>query len=162
MQKTLIATRHPIKLQKIMLCRTATWNDLQFLRSIIVLKYQRPGETFRTCGSILQGITAKGQEAGRTTNQQSIDHVRLGVHKIASKNIQRGRRCGNSAESQKLKNARDYLGSAKKQHIGTIVERDLEDGKYQMRMHEQGYTQSDMEVFDTIANDNRNYVASHP
>ena len=43
----------------------------------------------------------------------------------------------------KLKTARDYL-----------------DEPYQMRMHEPGYTQSDMEEPDRTANENGNYVVS--
>ena len=35
--------------------------------------------------------------------------------------------------------------SAEKHNYGTIVERYLEDEQYQMRMHAQRYTQSDME-----------------
>ena len=36
---------------------------------------------------------------------------------------------------RQLKKTRDYLGSAGKMSSGTIVERDLEDEKYQLRMH---------------------------
>ena len=71
-----------------------------------------------------------------------------------------GRRHGNSAESQKNKKAIDCLDSALKHNCATILERHLEDEEYQMRMHEQGYTQSDMEEFERIAIDKRDYVAS--
>ena len=47
-----------------------------------------------------------------------------------------------------------------KHNYGKIVERYLEDEQYQMLMHEQGYTQSDMEEFDRTATDDRNYVAT--
>ena len=42
------------------------------------------------------------------------------------------------------------------------MERYLEDEQYQMRTHEQGYTQSDMEEFDRTANEKKKriYVAS--
>ena len=45
---------------------------------------------------------------------------------------------------------RDYLESAEKHKCGTIVERSLEDEQHQMRMHEQKYTQSDIEEFDRM------------
>ena len=67
----------------------------------------------------------------------------LGVHRVALNNIQRDRRYGNSAESQKLKKARDFCTNI---DFGTIVERYFEDETYQMRMQAQGYSQSDMEV----------------
>ena len=111
-------------------------------------KYQRPGDTFCICGSVLQGITA---EVKKQAEQRIIGRFVVyvpGVHKLALKKIQRGRPYGNSAGSQKLKRARDYLGSARKLNYGTIVERYFEDEKYQMRLHERGYTQSDMEEFD--------------
>ena len=66
-----------------------------------------------------------------------------GVHNFALKQIQRSRCHGNSAESQKLKKARFYVGSTKKLNDRTIVERYFEDEKYQMGMHEQGYSHSD-------------------
>ena len=47
-----------------------------------------------------------------------------------------------------------------KHNYGKIVERYQEDEQYQMLMHEQGYTQSDMEEFDRTATDDRNYVAT--
>ena len=59
-----------------------------------------------------------------------------------------------------IKKTRDYLESAKKHNYGTIVERYMEDGQYQMHMHEQGYTQSDMEEFDRVAHENRFHVTS--
>ena len=69
----------------------------------------------------------------------------LGVHKFALRNMERSRRYGNSAVSQTHKKAIDFLGSATKQNYGTIVELHLEDEQCQMRMHEQGHTESDME-----------------
>ena len=38
------------------------------------------------------------------------------------------------------------------------MERNFEDEQYQMRMHEQGYTQSDMEEFDGLAMEKKNFV----
>ena len=76
-------------------------------------KYRRPGETFCSCGSILQGITAEvTKQARQRINDRFIMCV-PGVHKWAWKNIQRGRPYGNSATSRTLKKARDYLGSAR-------------------------------------------------
>ena len=43
---------------------------------------------------------------------------------------------------------------------GTVVVRLLEDEKYQMRMREQGCTQSDMEEFDNTAKEKWMFVAS--
>ena len=48
----------------------------------------------------------------------------------------------------------------RKHNCGTIVVRYLEDEQYQKRKHEQGYTQSDMEEFDRITNEERIYVVS--
>ena len=73
-----------------------------------------------------------------------------GIHNLALKNTQRGGRHRNSAET-KLNKARACFGSAEKQNHGTIVERYLEDKQYQERMHEQGYTQTDIEEFDRVA-----------
>ena len=56
-------------------------------------------------------------------------------------------------QSQKLKKARDYSGSAKKLKYGMNVERCFEGEKCQMRMHEQGYSQSDIEEFGRMANE---------
>ena len=47
-----------------------------------------------------------------------------------------------------------------KHNYGKIVGRYLEDEQHQMLMHEQGYTQTDMEEFDRIAHDSREYVAT--
>ena len=70
------------------------------------------------------------------------------MEELALKNIPKGRRYGISAESQKLKKTRAYWDSARNLNDGTIVERHLEDDQYQTRMHEQGYSYSDMEEFD--------------
>ena len=48
---------------------------------------------------------------------------------------------------KKLRRAKDQLNSSKKHSYGTIVERNFEDEPCQMRMHEQGNTQSDMVIF---------------
>ena len=89
-----------------------------------------------------------GPVHGRTTDQQSIHHVLPGVYNLALQNIQKGSTLSKLCRIIKIKKARSYLGSAKKEKYGTIVE----DENYQLRMHEQGYTQSDMEEFDRIAN----------
>ena len=51
------------------------------------------------------------------------------------------------------------MDSAKKHKCGTIVERHLEVEQYQLGLHEQGCTHSDMEEFDSIAMERKNYVA---
>ena len=43
-----------------------------------------------------------------------------------------------------------------KHNCGTMVERYLTDEQYQKRMHEQGYTQADMEQFDRTALERKN------
>ena len=57
--------------------------------------------------------------------------------------------------TQQLQRARDHLDSRKKHNCGTIVVRYFEDEKYKMRMHEQGYAQSDMVEFDRRANEKK-------
>ena len=94
------------------------------------------------------------KQAEQRINSQFIMYVH-GIHDLALKNTQRGRRDGNSAESEKHKKVRNCLGSAKKQNYGTIVEGCLVDEQYQKHMHEQRHTQSDMEKFDRTANENR-------
>ena len=86
---------------------------------------------------MLQGITEEDKQQAEQTKQKTI-HLSI-----------RGRRCGNATESQQLKKARDYLGSAKEHSYGPIVDRYLEDEQYQMRTHKQGYMQSDMEESDS-------------
>ena len=111
-------------------------------------RYSRPVETCCGCGRMLQGLTKEvKKQAEQRISSRFIMYV-LGIHKSALKNIQGSRRCGNSAESQKHTRARDNLNSAKKHTCGTIVERYFTDEQYQKRMHEQGYTQTDMEYFD--------------
>ena len=68
------------------------------------------------------------------------------IHDAALKNTQRDRRYGKSAESQKLKRARDYFDSVQKHHCGTIVERHFHDEQYHMRKHDQGFTRTDTVV----------------
>ena len=62
-------------------------------------------------------------------------------------------------ESRKLRKVGDYLDSEQRHNYVTIVDRYFEDVQYQMLMHEQGHTQSDMEAFDRIAHARRIYVA---
>ena len=58
------------------------WNDMKFckiedrVRCQTCFKYQRPGETFCTCGSNSTRHYRGSYEAGWATNQQSIHHVR--------------------------------------------------------------------------------------
>ena len=59
-----------------------------------------------------------------------------------------------------MKNTEDYVNFARKHNCGTIVERYLEDKQYQLRMHEQGQTRSEMEEFiDRTANAKHDHVA---
>ena len=112
----------------------------------ICFKYQRQGETFCSCGSIPQGITEEvKKQAEQRINSRLIMYV-PGIHTLALNNTQSDRRYGNSADSQKLKKARAYLNSAKKDNYGTIVERYLEDAQCQLRRFEQEHSQSDMEI----------------
>ena len=102
-----------------------------------------------------------GQEASRATNQQSTHDVRHWNSQVSTVESSKGSTLWKLCRIAKtLKQARDYFDSAKEHNYGIIVERFLEDEQYQMRMHEQGYTQFDMEDFDRMANEERNYVAS--
>ena len=58
------------------------------------------------------------------------------------------------------KRATDNIDSAQKHRCGTIVERYLADERYQKRMHAQGYTQTDIDEFDGIALERKNYAAT--
>ena len=71
-------------------------------------------------------------------------YVVPGIDDLGLKNIQKGRRDGKSEDLQQLKRTKDYLDSAHKHACGTVVERCLTDEQYQKRIHEQGYTQTDM------------------
>ena len=104
------------------------------------------------------------------------------IQKLALKNAQRVDVMETLQNHKTIKMTRDYLESAKKHNYGTIVERYLEDEQYQsactnmvlhgytlsrfedwqyqMHMHEQGYTQSDMEEFDRVAHENSFHVTS--
>ena len=68
-----------------------------------------------------------------------------GIHKLALKNTQKVSTLWKICRTKKLKRARDFLNSEQKLNCGTTVDRYLEDETYQMRMHEQGYMQPDME-----------------
>ena len=95
-------------------------------------------ETLCICGRMLLGIT---EDVNKYAKQRinSIHHV----HPWNSQG---------SIEAS--------LDSVKKNSYGKIVEPYLEDEQCQMRMQEQGYTQSDREEFDREANEKRIYVAS--
>ena len=65
----------------------------------------------------VQGITeGVKKQAEQRISSRFIMYV-LGVHDLILKKTQRGRRNGKSAESQKLKRARDYWNSAQKSHL---------------------------------------------
>ena len=98
-----------------------------------------------TCGSHSARHYLGGQEAGRIIESTVDSSCTSFEFTIQHRRMFTGRRCGNSAESQKLKEARHYLVSAKNQNYGTIVKRYFDDEQHQMRMDELGYTQSDME-----------------
>ena len=99
------------RIQKLMLKKTATWNDMKFQRSRIVCNAECASDTkdqrdfFCGCGRMLQDITeeVKKQEEQRTSSR-FIMYV-LGIHDLAQEQTQRGRRHGTSAESRKLKNS---------------------------------------------------------
>ena len=184
-EKTITTVYH-IEIQKIIACRKATWNDIKFFKiedrvqCDTCFKYPRRGKTQRVIPSsqqaagdrehrkqvehcqihALRGSTEEvKKQAEQRINSRFIMYV-LGVHTSALKNIPRGRRCGHSSESQKLKRAGDYLDSVKTHSCGTIVERYLQDENYQLRMYDPGYTQSDVDEFDRITKERWIYVAS--
>ena len=121
-------------------------------------KYQGPGETFWTCGRKLHGITQEvKKQAEQRMNSRFIMYTSW--HWRIPKGVDVKETLQNHTK-KKLQKARDYLNSTMKHNYGKIVERYQEDEQYQMLMHEQGYTQSDMEEFDRTATDDRNYVAT--
>ena len=81
----------------------------------------------------------------------------LDIHELALKKPKEVDALENRRNHKTRKRARDCLDSAQQHTFGTIVGRYLEDEPHQMRMHEQGYTQSDMEEFDRIANETNVY-----
>ena len=103
-----------------------------------------------------QGITGEvKKQAEQRINSRCTMYV-TGIHNLALKKTQKGSTLWKLCRIAKTeKKARDYLGSAKKQIYGTIMERHLEDDQYQRRMNEQGYTQSDMEEIDRIASEKK-------
>ena len=120
MRNKSITTLYLSEIQKFIVNKTATWNDDVVLKiedrlqCHISFNYIRPVEAFCTCGSILQGITAGNKkQPEKRINSRFIMYIPR-VHNFALKNIQRGRRYGNSADSHTLKKARAYLGSARK------------------------------------------------
>ena len=123
-----------------------------------MLQISRPCEGFWSCGSIPQGITEEVKKQGQQPINNRSTMTVLGIHNLAYKNTQRGRRYGNSAESQKLKNANDYLGSAKKHNYGTIVERSRAVPSAHARTRTRAIRHG---RFDRIANERRIYVAAH-
>ena len=102
-----------------------------------------------------------GQEAGRATYQQSIHHVRPWHSKFRIEEYSKGSSLWKLCRITKLKKCKKRLLEFLEKHkCGTIVERHSEDEQSQVRMHEQRYTQSDMEEFDSIASENRMFVAT--
>ena len=78
--------------QRLMLRRTATWNDMWFLRSRIVCNAENstPGETFCGCGRMLQGLTNEVQnQAEQRVSSRFIMHVPV-IHGLALKNTPKG------------------------------------------------------------------------
>ena len=119
----MITTLYRMEIHKLMLRKTATWNEDEVFKiedrvqCQMCFKYHRPSETFCTCGSIPQGITEEvKKQAEQGINSRFMMYV-PGVHNVASNYVPRGRCYGNSAQSQKLKKARDDVGSAKKQKL---------------------------------------------
>ena len=78
-----------------------------------MLKIRETRRNILRMWSYVTGYYRRGPEAGRGTNQQPKNDLRPDV---ALKETQRGRRYGKSEESQKIKKAIDYLGSAKKRN----------------------------------------------
>ena len=115
-QESIASLRH-IKIQR--LNQTATGNDMNFQRSRIVfdaskcLRYQRPGETCCNCVRMLQGLTVQVKKRAEQRSSSRFIMCVFGIHDSAFKKTQRGRRCGTSVDSRKLKRARDYKDSAR-------------------------------------------------
>ena len=101
-----------------------------------------------------------GEDSGRATDQQSVHHVRPANSQFNMEQDSKRSTSCTHCRITKTQDSERLLGFREKHKCGTIVERHLEDVQYQMRMHEQGYTQSDMEEFDRIANEKGNYAAS--
>ena len=55
---------------------------------------------------------------------------------------------------------KNHFNSTKKHNCGTVAEPYLNNEHYQMRIHEQGHTQSDMEEFDRTAVERKNYTST--
>ena len=153
MQNKSITTLYHVESQKIMLCKTVTWNDMKFQRSQIVFNDKSASYIKDQARHVVLVVACyKAQPRGsksRQSNESTVDSscTSLESTKLALKNT----------PQRKLwkpcsKKARDYLDSAKKHNYGRIVARDIEDEEYRMRMQEQGDTQSDMEEVDRIAN----------
>ena len=98
---------------------------------------------------------------GRTpqvTNQQSIHHARPSSSQISIEEYFKGSTSWKLWNHKNSRNTRDYLGSAKKLKYGMNVEHYFENEKCQMRMHEQGYSQSDIDEFVRMANEKWTHV----
>ena len=103
MQKKSITRLYHTEIQKLTLCKTVTWKDMKFskigdrVQCQIYFKYQRPGETFCTCGSILQGITEEvNNQAEQRINSRFIMYVH-GILQLSIEEYLKGRRYGNFA-----------------------------------------------------------------
>ena len=102
-RKTSITSLAHIEIRKSKLNQTVTWNDMKIedrVRCPRCFKHHTPGETWCTCGSMLQGIAEKiKKEAEQRINSRVIMYA-FETHNLALKNAQRGRRLGNFAEYQ--------------------------------------------------------------
>ena len=94
--------------------RYEEWRSKIVFNATHALKISKTGRDICTSGSVLQGFTAEvKKQAERRINSRFLMHD-TGVQKILLKNSRRGRRYGNSAESQTLKRARGFMGSARR------------------------------------------------
>ena len=105
------------------------------LPSMISGTSQRQGENFLYLWRPSTRHCRRSQDAGSATIQQMIHHVRpwsahLRIEEYSKVSWTLCRITKNR------KKARDYLGCARKLNSGTIVERNLEDEQYHMRMYE--------------------------
>ena len=78
----------------------------------------------------------RSQEVSRAKNLQSIHHVSPWSSQVSIEEYPKKSTLWNiSRITENSKKTRDYLGSEGKMSCGTIVERDPEDEKNQLRMH---------------------------
>ena len=92
------------------------------------------------------------KQAEQRINSRVVMHVLEG-HNLALKSIQRVDVMETRHDHKNSRKQEITWETQKTQNYGTVVERHFEDETYQMCMHEQGYTQSDVEEFDRKANE---------